>query len=137
MSDRWLLKPGMPIVRPTVFALLAVIGAVAAVPAHAQFNPFEAIFGPFRPPADVPGGRRLPPGPPPSQYPPDTRLPPGPPPSQQYPQQYPPSARLPPGVQTLPGHSALVVHSAFATSAPWQPPSRRAPIAKPGRWDRR
>src|SRR5262249_13530910 len=77
-------------------------------------NPFEAIFGPFRPPADVPGRSppqdRLPPGPPPGrypeQYPPATRLPPGPPPSQQYGRQYPgqypdqyPSARLPPSVQ--------------------------------------
>ncbi len=91
-----------------------------AGPAAAQFNPFEAIFGPFRPPADIPGRSpppdRLPPGPPPSrypdQYPPSTRLPPGPPPSQQYgrqypeqyPDQYPPGARQPPGVQreTLP-----------------------------------
>src|SRR5262249_14056138 len=59
-----------------------------AAPAAAQFNPFEAIFGPFRPPRDIPGR-----GPPPD------RLPPGPPPSQQYPgqYQYPPGARLPPG----------------------------------------
>src|SRR5262245_13358767 len=91
----------------------------AAGPAEAQFTPFDAIFGPFRPPADFPGRSppqdRLPPGPPPGrypeQYPPATRLPPGPPPSQQYGRQYPgqypdqyPSARLPPGVQreTLP-----------------------------------
>jgi len=74
--------------------MLALAAVSAASPAAAQFNPFEAIFGPFRPPADVPGRTR-----------PD-RLPPGPPPSQQYPQQYPqypesqqypPSARLPPG----------------------------------------
>ena len=136
MSDRWLLKPGMPIVRPTVFALLAVIGAVAAVPAHAQFNPFEAIFGPFRPPADVPGGRRLPPGPPPSQYPPDTRLPPGPPPSQQYPQQYPPSARLPPGVQTqpLPGPGGGAARPAppRRPSQPGEPPQPSEIVAPPG-----
>jgi hypothetical protein len=86
--------------------ILACAGVSAAGPAAAQFNPLEAIFGPFRPPADIPGR-----SPPPSQYPPSTRLPPGPPPSQQYPQQqypqqYPPSARLPPGpppgVQTQP-----------------------------------
>ncbi|MFL5101224.1 MAG: DUF2155 domain-containing protein [Xanthobacteraceae bacterium] len=91
--------------------LLVTLTLVAAAgPAAAQFNPFEAIFGPFRPPADVPGRSpppdRLPPGPPPSrqypdQYPPSARLPPGPPPSQQYPRQYPdqypPAARLPPG----------------------------------------
>jgi hypothetical protein len=91
--------------------LLALTLVGAAGPAAAQFNPFEAIFGPFRPPADIPGRSpppdRLPPGPPPSrypdQYPPSARLPPGPPPSQQYPRQYPdqypPAARLPPGVQ--------------------------------------
>jgi hypothetical protein len=92
-------------------SLAVTLALVAAAgPAAAQFNPFEAIFGPFRPPADVPGrsppADRLPPGPPPSrqypdQYPPSTRLPPGPPPSQQYPrqypEQYPPAARLPPG----------------------------------------
>jgi len=86
--------------------ILACAGSFAIGPAAAQFNPLEAIFGPFRPPADIPGR-----SPPPSQYPPSTRLPPGPPPSQQYPQQqypqqYPPSARLPPGpppgVQTQP-----------------------------------
>jgi hypothetical protein len=91
--------------------VLACASVLAAGPACAQFNPLEAIFGPMRPPADVPQrgyppSERLPPGPPPSQhYPPSTRLPPGPPPSQrypqqypdQYPQQYPPSARLPPG----------------------------------------
>src|SRR5262249_8690649 len=106
MSDRWLLKPGMPIVRPTVFALLAVIGAVAAVPAHAQFNPFEAIFGPFRPPADVPGGRRLARAPRPPQSPPEPGRRGGPPPPQNSPQKSPqrppPSARLPPGVQPQP-----------------------------------
>jgi hypothetical protein len=89
------------------FIILGCAGLCAAEPAAAQFNPFEAIFGPFRPPADVPGR-----APPPSQYPPSSRLPPGPPPSQQYPpeqypqQQYPPSGRLPPGppsgVQTQP-----------------------------------
>src|SRR5215510_3324487 len=136
MSDRWPLKPAMPIARPTVFALLAVIGAVAAAPAHAQFNPFEAIFGPFRPPADVPGGRRLPPGPPPSQYPPDTRLPPGPPPSQQYPQQYPPSARLPPGVQTqplpAPGGGAARPAPPRRPSQPGEPPQPSEIVTPPG-----
>src|SRR5262245_25508680 len=122
MSDRWPLKPAMPIARPTIFALLAVIGAVAAVPAHAQFNPFEAIFGPFRPPADVPGGRRLPPGPPPSQYPPETRLPPGPPPSQQY--QYP--QRVPPGVQTQPLPSP-----GAGAAPPGAPGAQRPPPPRP------
>jgi hypothetical protein len=68
------------------FLLLALAGAVAE-PAAAQFNPLEAIFGPMRPPGDVPN----------RAYPPAQRLPPGPPPSQQYPGQYPPSAGLPPG----------------------------------------
>jgi hypothetical protein len=97
--------------RPTLSAITLILAGALAAPAAAQFNPFEAIFGPMRPPGDVPGrgsppSGRLPPGPPPSQYPPQTRLPPGPPPSQQYPQQYPgqypPSAGLPPGVQTQP-----------------------------------
>jgi len=105
----------------TLVSALVAIGS-AAGPAAAQ-NIFEAIFGPPRPPADVPRG-----GYPPGQYPPAQRLPPGPPPSQQYPQQrypqqqypqqypgqdsgqypgqYPPGARLPPGpppgVQTQP-----------------------------------
>src|SRR5215211_2025836 len=69
------------------FVMLVLAGAVAAFPAAAQFNPLEAIFGPMRPPGDVPN----------RAYPPSERLPPGPPPSQQYPQQYPPSSRLPPG----------------------------------------
>src|SRR5215207_9674418 len=68
------------------FLMLALTGAMAE-PAAAQFNPLEAIFGPMRPPGDVPN----------RAYPPAERLPPGPPPSQQYPGQYPPSARLPPG----------------------------------------
>jgi hypothetical protein len=81
--------------RPTLRVVLALAGACAITPAAAQFNPFEALFGPFRPPADVPGRApppdRLPPGPPPSQQYPQQY------PQQQYPQQYPPSARLPPG----------------------------------------
>ena len=53
------------------FVLSVILaGACMATPAAAQFNPFEAIFGPFRPPADVPG-----------RSPPPNRLPPGPPPS--------------------------------------------------------
>jgi hypothetical protein len=76
---------------PLFCAALVLVSTAACLPAAAQFNPFEAIFGPMRPPRDVPS----------RGYPPSERLPPGPPPSQQYPQaypqQYPPSARLPPG----------------------------------------
>ena len=54
-------------------AVLVLVGAAAPVPAAAQFNPFEAIFGPPRPPGDV--GRR--------GAPPPERLPPGPPPGYQ------------------------------------------------------
>src|SRR5262245_13532382 len=55
----------------------AVTAALGALPAAAQFNPFEAIFGsPPRPPGSVPGGRQPPPPPPQQQaYPqyPDQR----------------------------------------------------------------
>jgi hypothetical protein len=50
----------------TVCLAAAPILVLGALPAAAQFNPFEAIFGsPPRPPGSVPGGR--PPGPPPQQ----------------------------------------------------------------------
>src|SRR5947208_2348976 len=79
--------------------ILACAGVFAAGPAAAQFNPLEAIFGPFRPPADIPGR-----SPPPSQYPPSTRLPPGPPPGvQTQPLPPPPGATsAPPGQGALP-----------------------------------
>jgi hypothetical protein len=116
---------------------VALALVVVASPAAAQFNPFEAIFGPFRPPADVPGRSpppdRLPPGPPPSrqypdQYPPSTRLPPGPPPSQQYPrqypgqypEQYPPGARLPPGPPPGVQREALPPPPGATTAPPQQ-----------------
>src|ERR687887_540721 len=58
--------------RPLLCTLIAVAAASAALPAAAQFNPFEALFGPFRPPANIPG-----------RSPPPDRLPPGPPPGVQ------------------------------------------------------
>jgi hypothetical protein len=126
----------------------AALGAgLVAAPAAAQFNPFEAIFGALRPPADVPGRGppdRLPPGPPPSQqYPPSARLPPGPPPSQQYPQQnpdypgqypgYPPQYparpdvqrdQLPPPPGAAPPGTALAPQQGLPPRSP--PPPRQA-----------
>jgi len=113
--------------------MFAVVGTLSAAPASAQFNPFEAIFGPFRPPGDIPNRPpqgRLPPGPPPSPDPPETRLPPGPPPSQQYPQQYPPQGRPPPGVQTQPLPPPGQARQG-QPGQPGQPPPVRGP-SKPG-----
>ncbi len=88
-----------PISRVVLFALL---GGGLSVPAAAQIpNPFEIIFGPPRPPQDVP-----------SRPPQDVQRPPGrqgdlPPPPQSYPprqgypqdQGYPPPQAYPPGQQ--------------------------------------
>jgi hypothetical protein len=48
---------------PTSLILVAILAALGAAlagiePAAAQFNPFEALFGPPRPPAGVPSGRQ-------------------------------------------------------------------------------
>jgi hypothetical protein len=98
-------------------AALVLASTAAAVPAAAQFNPFEAIFGPMRPPRDVPN----------RGYPPSERLPPGPPPSQQYPQaypqQYPPSARLPPGPP--PGYQVQPLPPPPGAGAPQRPAQPR------------
>jgi hypothetical protein len=64
----------------TICLAAAPILVLGALPAAAQFNPFEAIFGsPPRPPGSVPGGRQQPGPPPPQQqaYPqyPDQRDP--------------------------------------------------------------
>ena len=91
--------------------LAAGLAALAAAPAAAQFNPFEALFGsPPRPPGSVPGGRQQ--GPPQQgyQYPdqryheqryPDQRYP-----DQRYPEQpYPEQGQtrgLPGGIQGQP-----------------------------------
>ena len=69
------------------FVLVSVVSLTAfgALPAAAQFNPFEALFGsPPRPPSGVPGGRQQPPPqqqavdngdlpPPPEQTPPPSQ----------------------------------------------------------------
>ena len=92
-------------------AALAVCIIVGVLPAAAQFNPFEAIFGaPPRPPSSVPAGRQ--PAPAPQAYPqyPDQQRNPDPryPEPQQYPdqqQQYPGQARQGPpggGIQSQP-----------------------------------
>jgi hypothetical protein len=91
------------------------ITVLGALPAEAQlFNPFEALFGPPRPPSNVPGGRQVPQGYPPSQdprypadprYPVDQRYPDQRYPEPQYPDPaYPAQAARPgaPGVQSQP-----------------------------------
>ncbi len=83
-----------------IAACLAASVVLAEVPAKAQFNPFEAIFGsPPRPPSSVPGTRQQPqqgyPQYPERQYP-EQRYPQGQYPEQQYPeQQYPGQAGYP------------------------------------------
>ncbi|MGE0038972.1 MAG: DUF2155 domain-containing protein [Xanthobacteraceae bacterium] len=105
--------------------LIAVCAAFCSpLPAQAQFNPFEALFGsPPRPPAGVPTGRQPPPyyqndqyqrshpneqyqrspdqQPYPNQpdqpYPPQANVPPGYPPQANVPSGYPPRANVPPG----------------------------------------
>jgi hypothetical protein len=97
-----------------VAAPILVPAALGALPAAAQFNPFEALFGsPPRPPGSVPG--RQPAAPPQQQqgypqYPdqryPEQRYPDQRAPDQRYPeQQYPDQARQGPpggGVQSQP-----------------------------------
>ncbi len=95
--------------RTACLVALPIATMLGALPAAAQFNPFEAIFGsPPRPPGSVPGGRQ--PAAPPQQqgYPqyPDQRSPDQRNPEQQYPeQQYPGQVRQGPpgsGVQSQP-----------------------------------
>jgi hypothetical protein len=99
--------------------IAACAGFCAPLPAQAQFNPFEALFGsPPRPPAGVPTGRQQQPyyqneqyqqrspdeQPYPSQqpypnqpYPPQANVPPGYRPQGNVPSGYPPQANVPPG----------------------------------------
>jgi hypothetical protein len=80
--------------RPLVVASLIVVAvatwaSLGALPAAAQFNPFEAIFGPPpRPPSGVPGSRQQPP----QAYPqyPERQYP-----SRQYPGQHYPDREYP------------------------------------------
>ncbi len=93
------------------FMVAPAIAALGALPAEAQlFNPFEALFGPPRPPSSVPAGRQVPPQQPgypqyPDQRYPDQRYPDQRYPEQQYPDTpYPGQAARPgaPGVQSQP-----------------------------------
>jgi hypothetical protein len=126
-------------------SLAGFLAVSAAVPAAAQFNPFEALFGaPPRPPSGVPGGRQQAPPPPQQGYPqyPDQR-------SQdpryqdpryqdpRYQEQYPDQARQGPpgGVQSQPlppppGGTAAIVPGGQAPLAglpPGQRPQRGGP----------
>jgi hypothetical protein len=127
--------------RPLVISILIVASVATwalfdALPAAAQFNPFEAIFGPPRPPSTVPGNRQ----PAPQGYPqyPDRQYPSRPYPEQQYPdrqypeQPYPGQAGVPrqgpgSGVQSQPlpppgGAAAIDQHGPPAPGTPGQRP---------------
>jgi hypothetical protein len=89
------------VISSVIVASIATWASFAVVPAWAQFNPFEAIFGsPPRPPSAVPGSRQQPPQGypqyperqyPPRQYPADQQYP-----DRQYPEhQYPGHAGIP------------------------------------------
>ncbi len=131
-----------------IAALSALGAAVGPLPAQAQFNPFEALFGaPPRPPAGVPSGRPAP------QYDPyqDDRFPdrrpyqqqPGYPPQQQYQPEppYPPQANVPtqppPGgiqSQPLPPPPTAAVDPRIPGGQPQQtglPPGQLPPRAAP------
>ena len=114
-----------------LLGLVAVLAALSPLPAQAQFNPFEALFGtPPRPPAGVPTGRqpqqqqqqqypeeqyrRYPneqyerspeqqpyPYQPQQPYPPQANVPSGYPPRGNVPSGYP-QANVPPGYPPLP-----------------------------------
>jgi hypothetical protein len=114
------------------FAACLIVGlsALGAPPAAAQFNPFEALFGPPpRPPGGVPGGRQPMPPAPQEAYPDQ----------QPYPgrQPYPGQAGLPPqggggGIQSQPlpppgGTAAVDPRGPLSTLPPGQRPPRGAP----------
>ena len=132
--------------------LIAVLAAFGPSPVHAQFNPFEALFGaPPRPPAGVPTGRQQAPQYPNEQqyqrYPNEQyqRSPDQQPypvqPQQPYPPQanvpsnYPPQANIPsgqPGVQSQPlppptGTAAIDPRAPGAQPLPGLPPGQRQP----------
>src|SRR5712691_1636631 len=121
---------------PTV-CLIAGLAALAAPPATAQFNPFEALFGPPpRPPGGVPGGRQVPTQPAPQEaYPGQQQYPR----QQPYPgQPYPGQANIPPqggtgGIQSQPlppppgGTAAVDPRAPLSTLPPGQRPQRGAP----------
>jgi hypothetical protein len=122
-----------------VAAPILVPAALGALPAAAQFNPFEAIFGsPPRPPGSVPGGRQPAAPPPPQQqqgYPqyPDQRNP-----DQRYPEpQYPDQARQgPPGgggvqSQPLPPPGGTAVAVPPGQPLPAGPPPGQRPRGTP------
>ena len=111
--------------------LIVGLSALAAPPAAAQFNPFEALFGsPPRPPGGVPGGRQPMPPAPQEAYPDQ----------QPYPgrQPYPGQAGLPPqgsggGIQSQPlpapgGTAAVDPRGPLSTPPPGQRPPARPPI---------
>ncbi len=117
--------------------LIAGSPALGALPAAAQFNPFEALFGsPPRPPSGVPGGRQQPTQPAPQEaYPGQQQYPR----QQPYPgQPYPGQANLPPqggtgAIQSQPlppppgGTAAVDPRAPLSTLPPGQRPQRGAP----------
>jgi hypothetical protein len=90
------------LLRTLCLVVVSAVGlaALAAVPAAAQFNPFEALFGPPpRPPSSVPSGRQQAAPPQQQGYPqyPDQRYP-----EQQYPDQQARQGPAGGGVQSQP-----------------------------------
>jgi hypothetical protein len=130
-----------------IAASVAAGAALGVSPAPAQFvNPFEALFGPPRPPAGVPSGRQQQMAPPQQGYPryPEQQYPESRYPDQPYPgQQYPPQARQAPpddGVQSQPlpppdGTAAAIDPSLRAPGGPSPlpglPPAQRQPPGTP------
>src|SRR5215510_7201122 len=112
-----------------IVAPVTAWAALAVAPAAAQFvNPFEALFGPPRPPANVPAGRQQP-APQQQGYPQyqDRQYPD----QQPYPgqQQYPPQARQvapDPGVQSQP------LPPPEGTAAAVDPRTPGGPLVLPG-----
>ena len=108
--------------------LIAGSTVLGALPAAAQFNPFEALFGPPpRPPSGVPGGRQPTPPAPQEAYPRQSPYP-----DQAYPGQanFPPHGG--PGIQSQPlpppgGSAAVDPRTPLSTLPPGQRQQRGAP----------
>jgi hypothetical protein len=108
-----------PFVIASLMAPIAAWASLGAMPAAAQFNPFEAIFGsPPRPPSTVPGSRQQHP----QGYPqyPERQYP-----SRQYPEQQYPSRQYP--EQQYPEEAGIPRHGGGVQTQPLPPPPGGSP----------